>query len=77
MLRVQGGIASGKSGVARWLTELDVHNINCDIIGHESYKPGKPCYKLIVEHFGDVVLASNGEIDRKVLGGIVFKDPVR
>lgn len=75
VIGLTGGIASGKSGVAKWLSELGVDIINCDIIGHESYKPGKPCYKLIVEHFGEVVLAENGEIDRRVLGGIVFKDP--
>ncbi|XP_018576337.1 bifunctional coenzyme A synthase [Anoplophora glabripennis] len=75
VIGLTGGIASGKSGVARWVTEFGAHIINCDVVGHESYKPGKPCYKLIVEHFGEVVLAQNGEIDRKVLGGIVFKDP--
>ncbi|KAJ8941748.1 hypothetical protein NQ314_010285 [Rhamnusium bicolor] len=66
------GIASGKSGVAKWLAELGVLIINCDIVAHDLYKPGMPCHKLIVEHFGDDVLAANGEIDRKVLGGIVF-----
>ncbi|KAJ8915136.1 hypothetical protein NQ315_000388 [Exocentrus adspersus] len=75
VIGLTGGIASGKSGVTRWLSELDVLIINCDIVGHESYKPGKPCYQLIVEHFGKAVLASDGEINRKALGEIVFKDP--
>ncbi|KAJ8971839.1 hypothetical protein NQ317_001552 [Molorchus minor] len=69
------GIASGKSGVAKWLEELGADIIYCDLIGHNVYKPGKPCYKAIVDHFGDSVIAANGEIDRKTLGGIVFSNP--
>ncbi|KAJ8942036.1 hypothetical protein NQ318_002790 [Aromia moschata] len=75
VIGLTGGIASGKSGVAKWLSELDVEIINCDLIGHGIYKLGKPCHKALVDHFGSSVVADDGEIDRKVLGTIVFSDP--
>lgn len=73
---IVGGIASGKSAIVQRLKELGAEVIDCDKVAHELYQNGKPCHTLIVEAFGDSVLASNGEIDRKVLGSIVFKDPV-
>ncbi|CAG9827442.1 unnamed protein product [Diabrotica balteata] len=72
VIGLTGGVASGKSGVATHMENLGAQIINCDLIAHELYKTGKPCYKKIVGHFGKKVVAENGEIDRKVLGGIVF-----
>lgn len=40
------------------------------------YEPGKPAYNKIVETFGKEVVGENGEINRKEIGAIVFKDPV-
>lgn len=74
VIGLTGGIASGKSGVASHLEKLGAKIINCDLIGHNVYKKGKPCHQKIVEAFGGQVLSSDGEIDRKVLGGIVFKN---
>ncbi|XP_060521985.1 bifunctional coenzyme A synthase [Cylas formicarius] len=75
IIGLTGGIASGKSGVAEHLQELGGLIINCDKLGHNAYKPGCPCYNKIVQQFGRQVLDTNGEIDRKVLGSIVFKNP--
>lgn len=71
-----GGIASGKSGVAGHLQNLGAFIINCDLIAHDVYKAGKPCHGKLVQHFGEKILGSDGEIDRKALGGIVFQNPV-
>lgn len=51
--------------------------IDCDKVGHEVYKVGKPCYFRLIEAFGERIIAENKEIDRKILGGIVFANPVR
>lgn len=72
-----GSIASGKSNVASRLQQHGAEIINCDTIAHEVYKQGKPCYTALIEAFSDKIVAENGEIDRKILGGIVFSDPVR
>ncbi|EFA07751.2 bifunctional coenzyme A synthase [Tribolium castaneum] len=74
VIGLTGGVASGKSGVANWLIQHEAEIINCDLIGHEVYKSGRPCHTKIVDCFGDSVLTPEGEVDRKVLGSIVFSD---
>ena len=70
-----GGIACGKSTVARYFQDLGAHIIDADRVGHESIEPGRPAYQEILEHFGQDVLDSSGHIDRKKLGPTVFADP--
>lgn len=70
-----GGLASGKSTAARFLKEWGAHVIDADILGHRAYEPGSPGHARIVSTFGPDVLAADGRIDRKVLGGKVFGAP--
>jgi dephospho-CoA kinase len=70
-----GGIASGKSTVARYFQDLGARIIDADRVGHEMIEPRKPAYEKILSHFGNDVLDSSGHIDRKKLGPIVFADP--
>lgn len=72
-----GGIASGKSSIANRLQKHGAKIIDCDKVGHDIYKMGKPCYYKLIEEFGERIVGAHGEVDRKVLGGIVFSDPVR
>ncbi|KAI4457241.1 dephospho-coa kinase-related [Holotrichia oblita] len=74
IIGLTGGICSGKSGVGRRLSELGAYHIDCDKVAHFVYEPGKPAYDKIVEAFGKGVVAENGEINRKEIGAIVFKD---
>lgn len=69
-----GGIATGKSTVSRMLSQRNFPVIDADIISREVVKPGKSAYKEIIEVFGEKILLSNGEIDRKTLGNIIFSD---
>ncbi|XP_033226288.1 bifunctional coenzyme A synthase [Belonocnema kinseyi] len=73
VIGLTGGIASGKSSIAEKLERLGAGHVNCDKIAHDLYAPGRECYNLIVEHFGPGILNSEGAIDRKALGNIVFK----
>ena len=70
-----GGIGSGKSEASGILRELGALVIDADIVGHETYRNGQPAWDEIVEAFGDEVIGSDGEIDRRQLGKIVFDDP--
>jgi dephospho-CoA kinase len=70
-----GGIGSGKSTVAAILTELGARVIDADRIGHDVYRPGAPGFDRVVEAFGRGVVATDGTIDRRALGAIVFADP--
>jgi dephospho-CoA kinase len=69
-----GGIASGKSAVARLLAEKGAALIDADRIAREIVEPGQPALRQIVERFGQAVLLADGSLDRKKLGEIVFAD---
>ena len=70
-----GGIASGKSTVVEALRELGAETIDADRLGHQTYEPGTGTFKAVVEAFGDELVAEDGTIDRRVLGGKVFGKP--
>jgi dephospho-CoA kinase len=72
-----GGIGSGKSTVAKILAELGAPSFDADKVGHEIYLPGSPAYRDVIAAFGDGIVASDGTIDRKKLGPIVFADPAQ
>jgi dephospho-CoA kinase len=79
MLRVglTGGIGCGKSTVAAMMRKLGCHVISADQIAHALMLPGQPAYSEIRRQFGAQVFASDGNIDRARLAGIVFADPQR
>ncbi len=71
-----GGIASGKSTIARALREEPgIAVVDADRIAWETYRPGTEVYKKLVERFGEGIVNDHGEIDRRKLGAIVFRDP--
>jgi dephospho-CoA kinase len=70
-----GGIASGKSTVAGMFAALGARIIDADKIGHEQLLPGASTFDEIVSRFGGGILNAGGEIDRNLLGDVVFADP--
>ncbi|MFT4124574.1 MAG: dephospho-CoA kinase [Microbacteriaceae bacterium] len=69
-----GGVAAGKSVVARRLAELGARVIDADVLAREVVGPGTPGLAAIAERFGDGVIAGDGGLDRAALGAIVFAD---
>jgi dephospho-CoA kinase len=69
-----GGIASGKSTVARMLAEKGAILIDFDELAHTVEMPEGPVWREIVGHFGEEILLPDGRIDRLKLGAIVFSD---
>jgi len=69
-----GGIASGKSTVAKMFVKKGAHLIDFDGLAHEVQKPEKPAWKEVVHHFGKRILQPDKKIDRVKLGNIVFAD---
>lgn len=70
-----GGMGSGKTTVVELISEIaNAHIINADIVGHTILKKGNPAYYPVIESFGNEILNKDGEIDRKILGRIVFSD---
>lgn len=70
-----GGIASGKSTVAKMFEDLGAWIVDADKVGHEVLLSSHPAYQEIVHYFGHEILNATGEIDRKQLGALVFADP--
>lgn len=70
-----GGIACGKSTVARAIADQGVPVVDADLVAREVVAPGTDGLAAIVERFGLDVLGANGELDRKKLGALVFADP--
>ncbi|WP_125777652.1 dephospho-CoA kinase [Antribacter gilvus] len=69
-----GGIAAGKSVVARRLAELGAVVIDHDVLAREAVAPGSVGLEEILLAFGEGVLTADGELDRPALGRIVFDD---
>ena len=74
MLRVSltGGLACGKSTVAKMFSELGAHVIDADKLVHQLYRKGEPVYGELVERFGPGILGEDEEIDRKRLATLAF-----
>jgi len=75
VIGLTGSIGTGKSEAARYLAQLGAEVIDADQVGHEVYTPQSEAWHNVVGAFGKEILYSNGEIDRKKLGAIVFSNP--
>jgi dephospho-CoA kinase len=74
LVGLTGGVGSGKSTVAVMLHELGAVVVDADEASHAVYEPGTPGFAAVVSEFGDEYV-SDGRIDRKRLGELVFGDP--
>jgi dephospho-CoA kinase len=67
-----GGVASGKSRVARMLADLGAGLLDADRTGHEVLAEDAEVRDALIERWGDGVLASDGSIDRSAVAKHVF-----
>ncbi len=74
IIGVTGGIASGKSTVARAFAALGAPWVDADDVAREVVEPGEPALADIAERFGDRVLQEDGRLNRRALREIVFAD---
>ena len=74
IIGITGSFGSGKTTVAKMFAKLGAYAIDADKVYHSLIRPEKNCYKKIVKYFGKDILTKSGQIDRKKLGNIVFKD---
>lgn len=73
LIGLTGGIASGKSTVARRLNEHGAIVLDADVFARAALEPGSPLLGEVAELFGaDLVV--EGILDRSALGKIVFQD---
>ncbi len=71
---ITGGIACGKTTLSDLLAEKGAIPINADEIGHQLLKAGSPVIGELTDAFGEDILEASGDVSRKKLGAIVFKE---
>ena len=76
VVALTGGIGSGKSTVGQIFAQLGAIVIDSDQLARDVIERGSIGFNEVVTKFGDEIL-KNGEIDRQLLGSIVFKDPTK
>lgn len=74
LIALTGGIAAGKSTIARRLAEHGAVHIDADSLAREAVLPATAALSQIVDRFGTHVLAPDGTLDRQGLARIVFGD---
>jgi dephospho-CoA kinase len=75
VIGLTGGIASGKSTVARMLRDRGAAIVDADLLARQVVEPGQPALAELVARFGTQILTAEGTLDRKRLGAIAFSDP--
>jgi dephospho-CoA kinase len=74
---ITGGIATGKSTVSKMIQDLGAVVIDADQLSREVVQPGSFGLQAISSNFGPDVITSMGELDRKKLAEIIFKDEIK
>ena len=73
VIGLTGGIGCGKSLAAQYFAELGALVIDADQLARAAIERGSQGFDEVVSFFGDSIL-TNGEIDRRALGKLIFKD---
>jgi dephospho-CoA kinase len=74
IIGLTGNIGTGKTVVRRMLEHLGAYTIDADALSHRAIAKGAPGHKPVLEIFGKWILDSDGEINRRKLGDLVFRD---
>lgn len=74
VIGITGTISSGKSLVGTLLQEIGIPVIDTDHVAHEVLRSDVEVQEALIKRFGKGILASDGSINRKALGAIVFSD---
>lgn len=75
IIGLTGGIGSGKSQVSTWFAKQNIDVIDADVLAHQVVKAGSPTLGKIVEKFGNWVLDTSGEMNRRAMREFVFGRP--
>ena len=74
LIGLTGGIAGGKTTVAKMFMSLGAIVVDADEISREVVAPGTPGLAQLTERLGPDILNSSGELNRTALGAVIFKD---
>ena len=74
ILGLTGGIGSGKSAASHWFETQGISVVDADVVAREVVSKGQVALTQIQQRFGDWVMLDNGELDRRALRDLIFKD---
>ena len=75
LVGLTGGIAAGKTSVAKRWVELGGYEIDADVLARRALEEGSPGLAKVVAAFGSQILSIDGELDRQKLAQVVFNSP--
>ncbi len=76
IIGLTGGISCGKSSVAKTFRRFfGAVTLDIDEVTHWLSKPGGALYEIYIRHFGKAVVTSDGFLDKKLIGEIIFNNP--
>lgn len=76
VLGVTGGIAAGKSTVAKMLEKKGAVVVSADELSRQLVQAQSPVLAVLVQRFGENILNHDGTLNRQQLGDLVFNDPL-
>lgn len=75
VIGLTGSIACGKSAISAWIrTQAGCEVIDGDLLARELTAPGGVALPLIRQEFGSSVFYSDGSLNRRQLGGLIFSE---
>ena len=74
LVGLTGGVATGKSTVAKMFKQYGAVVIDADELVREVVTPGKPAWREIVKTFGKAILNPDHTLNRRELGAVVFRN---
>ena len=74
LVGLTGGVATGKSTVAKMFERCGAFVIDADALAHQIMEPGRPAWRAIVKIFGKTVHNPDRTLNRQALGAIVFRN---
>lgn len=77
VIGLTGGIATGKTTVAKMFSGLGARVISADAVSREIMAPGKPAFRKLISAFGKGFARPNGSIDRAMMGKLVFANAAK
>jgi dephospho-CoA kinase len=76
-IALTGGMGSGKSHVRAVFAALGVPTIDADTLARDVVAHGTPGFDAVVAKFGRAILTTDGDLDRRALGALVFGDSTK
>lgn len=74
IIGLTGMSGAGKTTACNVFSECGFAVINCDMVSRVVVEKGKPALNELVNNFGEEILLSDGTLDRKSLGNLIFSD---